>query len=64
MVPAEIIAKKRDGQVLSDMEIAEFIARFTKGDLPDYQMSAMAMAIFFRGLNRDETTSLTSRSTP
>ena len=58
-MPSEIIAKKRDGNVLSDAEIAEFINGFTNGSIPDYQMSSLAMAIFFRGLERTEITSLT-----
>ena len=59
MIPAEVIAKKRDGRVLSDAEIMSFIDGFTNGSIPDYQMSAMAMAIFFRGMDSTEITSLT-----
>ncbi len=54
-----LIEKKREGGELADGEIRSLIAAFTDGDLPDYQMSALAMAIFFRGMNADETASLT-----
>lgn len=54
-----LIEKKRDGGVLSSEEIAEIIRAFTSGELPEYQMSALAMAIFFRGMSTEETASLT-----
>ncbi len=54
-----LIEKKREGGPLSDGEIRAVIAGFTSGDLPDYQMSALAMAIFFRGMTPEETASLT-----
>lgn len=50
----EIIMKKRDGQELSTEEINFFIKGFTKGDIADYQASAMAMAIYFQGMNSRE----------
>lgn len=59
MVPQWIIEKKRDGQALAESDIREFIAGYTRGDIPDYQMSALAMAIFFRGMDPDETAVLT-----
>jgi len=59
MSPVEIIAHKRDGGSLSRADIAAFIAGFTQGSIPDYQMSALAMAIFLRGMNTDETAALT-----
>lgn len=59
MVPQWIIEKKRDGQVLSDEEIRWFINSYARGDLPDYQMSAMAMAIYFKGMTLDEMAVLT-----
>lgn len=59
MIPAQLIARKRDGEELSDAEIHEFVRRYTSGDLPDYQMSALAMAVYFQGMTMPETTSLT-----
>jgi pyrimidine-nucleoside phosphorylase len=47
----EIIKKKRDAKSLTPDEIAEFIAGYTAGTIPDYQMAAMTMAVFFRGLS-------------
>ena len=55
----ELIEKKRDGGILSGEEIREMIAGYTAGDIPDYQMSAMLMAIYFRGMTEQETTDLT-----
>lgn len=59
MLPQWIIEKKRDGVTLTAEEIRDFIAGFTSGAIPDYQMSAFAMAIFFRGMTPDETATLT-----
>ncbi|MBR0057452.1 MAG: thymidine phosphorylase, partial [Kiritimatiellae bacterium] len=59
MIPQWIIEKKRDGGRLDAAEIGEFIARFTSGAIPDYQMSALAMAIFFQGMDDAETAALT-----
>ncbi len=59
--PVETIARKRDGAVLSAEEIAEFIAGFLRGTVPDYQMSALAMAIYLRGMEPSETAALTDR---
>lgn len=59
MIPQWIIEKKRDGGVLSNSEISDFINGFTAGTLPDYQMAAWAMAVFFRGMTADETAALT-----
>jgi pyrimidine-nucleoside phosphorylase len=59
MVPQWIIEKKRDGHVLSAEEIRFFIDGFTKGAIPDYQMSAMAMAIYLKGMTPEETAVLT-----
>lgn len=55
----DIIKKKRDGGKLSDAEIRFFIDGYVRGDIPDYQASALCMAIFFRGMDVEETTSLT-----
>jgi pyrimidine-nucleoside phosphorylase len=54
------IERKRDGSELSNEEIAEFIERFTKGEIPDYQASAWAMAVFFQGMSSAEISALTS----
>ncbi len=51
----EIIRKKRDGQVLSEPEIYFVIEQYTTGNIPDYQMSALLMAMFLRGMNDDES---------
>ena len=59
MVPQWIIEKKRDGHVLSDEEIRFFINGYTAGTIPDYQMSAMAMAIFLKGMTPEEVAVLT-----
>ena len=58
-VPQWIIEKKRDGGALSEGEIREWIARYADGRLPDYQMAALAMAIYFRGMSPEETLALT-----
>ena len=55
----DLIEKKRDGGVLSDEEIRFIIDGFTKGDIPDYQMSAWAMAVFYKGMTDHETAVLT-----
>jgi pyrimidine-nucleoside phosphorylase len=54
-----LIEKKRDGDELTANEIQEIVAGFTGGRIPDYQMSALAMAIFFRGMTETETWHLT-----
>ena len=55
----DIIRKKRDGGALSPEEIAFFVDGYTAGRVADYQASALAMAIFFRGMTAEETVSLT-----
>ncbi len=55
----DVILKKRNGGELSDTEIAFFIKGFTDGEIPDYQASALLMAIFFEGMNERETATLT-----
>jgi pyrimidine-nucleoside phosphorylase len=59
MLPQWIIEKKRDGGELAESEIRWFIDGFTRGEIADYQMSAMAMAIFLRGMTPAETAVLT-----
>ncbi len=55
----DIIMKKRNGQTLSKEEIYHFINEYTRGNIPDYQVSALMMAIFFQGMDRQETVDLT-----
>ena len=55
----DIIAKKRDGGELTDEEIKYFINGYVKGEIPDYQVSALLMSIFFRGMTDRETADLT-----
>ena len=60
MLPASLIAAKRDHRELSDEEIAFFIQGFATGTIPDYQMSAMAMAVYLNGMTPREIATLTS----
>jgi pyrimidine-nucleoside phosphorylase len=55
----DIIKTKRDGGFLSTEEIEFFITEYTAGRVPDYQASALLMAIYFKGMNPRETTDLT-----
>jgi pyrimidine-nucleoside phosphorylase len=57
--PAELIKRKRDGEELPDDELAELILGYARGEVPDYQMAAFCMAVFFRGLSPRETYVLT-----
>lgn len=54
-----LIERKREGGELSPEEIRQVVTAFTSGEMPDYQMSALAMAIFFRGMSTGETAALT-----
>lgn len=55
----DLIMKKRNGAALTEEEIGFMIKGYTAGEIPDYQMSAMMMAIYFRGMNETETLALT-----
>lgn len=55
----DLIMKKRNGNALSNDEINFMVQGYTKGEIPDYQMSAMTMAIYFQGMNEQETLALT-----
>lgn len=55
----DIIKDKRDGKKLTDAQIRFMIDGYVKGDIPDYQMSAFCMAVYFRGMDMDETVVLT-----
>jgi pyrimidine-nucleoside phosphorylase len=54
-----LIESKREGKILAPDQIQEFVHKFTAGKIPDYQMAAMLMAIYFHGLNSEETRALT-----
>ncbi|MBI2972198.1 MAG: pyrimidine-nucleoside phosphorylase [Armatimonadetes bacterium] len=55
----ELIQKKRDGGELTAEEIEALLKGYLSGEIPDYQMSALLMAVFFRGMTAQETTALT-----
>ena len=55
----DLITKKKHGEILTDEEIQFMITGYVNGDIPDYQMSAMTMAIWFNGMNDHEITELT-----
>jgi pyrimidine-nucleoside phosphorylase len=57
--PAELIQRKRDGGELAADELAELVLGYARGDVPDYQMAAFCMAVYFRGLSSSETFALT-----
>lgn len=59
MNTVDILTKKRDGYVLTDEEIKHIVMGYTSGDIPDYQMSAFLMAVYFRGMDKEETVALT-----
>ncbi|MGQ9804895.1 MAG: thymidine phosphorylase [Chlorobiales bacterium] len=58
MNPVELIRKKREGYILTDEEIRFFFSSYHLGKIPDYQVSAMLMAIFFRSLSTSEMNAL------
>jgi pyrimidine-nucleoside phosphorylase len=57
--PAELIQRKRDGEELPADELGDLILGYARGEVPDYQMAAFCMAVYFRGLSRPETFALT-----
>ena len=59
MLMTDIICKKRDGEALTKEEIGFFVKGYVSGEIPDYQASALCMAIYFRGMNDDEILDLT-----
>jgi len=59
IAPAELIQRKRDGGELGPDEIAELVLGYTRGEVPDYQVAAFLMAVYFRGLSAAETFALT-----
>ena len=58
--PQHVIARKRDGEVLTAAEIAAFVRGATEGTWADYQLTAMLMAIFLRGMSAEETVAYTA----
>ncbi|RKY75246.1 thymidine phosphorylase, partial [candidate division KSB1 bacterium] len=60
MDSVSIITEKRDGRPLSDHQIKWFVDSYIKGDIPDYQMSAFLMAVYFQGMSGHEVESLTN----
>jgi pyrimidine-nucleoside phosphorylase len=63
MRPLDLVRKKRDGAEHSPEEISFLVGAFTRGDMPDYQMSAWLMAVFLRGMTGAETAALTDAMT-
>jgi thymidine phosphorylase len=59
MLPQEVIRRKRDGAVLSTEQVKDFIAGLTSGDVSEGQVAAFAMAVFFKGMTREEAVGLT-----
>ena len=59
MRTVDLIEKKKRGESLTGEELRFLIEGYTKGEIPDYQMSAWAMAVCFRGMDRKETADLT-----
>ncbi len=59
MRAVDLIAKKRDGQALTGDEIRWFIDAYTREEIPDYQVAALLMAVYLKGMNRQETVDLT-----
>jgi len=59
MIVPRLIERKRDGESLAASEWRELIHAYSAGDVPDYQLSALLMAVFFRGMTRPETDALT-----
>src|SRR5580765_801106 len=59
MIVGPLIERKRDGGSLSPEEWSALVAAYTAGQVPDYQIAALLMAVVFRGLDRQELASLT-----
>ena len=54
-----LIARKREGESLSSIEISQLVAGYAAGEVPDYQMAAFSMAVFFKGMTPAEIAALT-----
>lgn len=59
MNTVDIIGIKRDGEELTENQLSHMINGYTKGDIPDYQMAAFLMAVYLKGMSRNETISMT-----
>ena len=59
MLPVEVIKAKRDGRVLAPADLRALVDAYVAGEVPDYQMAAFCMAVFFRGMTALETSALT-----
>src|SRR3954467_9198554 len=59
MNPVLTISQKRDGRELDEAELRAFIAGACRGEIPDYQVTAFLMAVYFKGMTLDETVALT-----
>ncbi len=57
--PAELIERKREGEELEPEALRELVLGYARGEIPDYQLAAFCMAVYFRGLSRRETFALT-----
>jgi pyrimidine-nucleoside phosphorylase len=57
--PAQLIQRKRDGAALAPEDLEELVLGYTRGEVPDYQLAAFLMAVYFRGLDPAETFALT-----
>ena len=59
MRPYEVIHAKRDGRAVPPADLAALVDGYTRGEIPDYQMAAFCMAVFFRGMDDREVGALT-----
>ena len=59
MNAAQIVADKRDGKSLEDNSIEFLVKGYTSGEIPEYQMAAFSMAVYFQGMTASETTTFT-----
>jgi pyrimidine-nucleoside phosphorylase len=57
--PADVIERKRNGEELADADIRELVLGYGRGEIPDYQLAAFCMAVWFRGLSAGETLAMT-----
>ena len=55
----DLISKKRNGEALSREEMTHLIEGYVRGEIPDYQMSAFLMAVYFQGMTKEETAIMT-----